>query len=143
MGSKNRAMGCGGAEEEKPQTVEQEPEAEPAPEPAPAPAPETDSGVSDGDFEVNVGLRLEHEGESHWFRLEFLVNPKKRVRNVVRMVNHVLKQNSDKPFVGDKQIEGLVPTWTSTWDPLKMDRKLKKSLKHSERAGKNSTCLSM
>merc|ERR1712194_563991 len=67
------------------------------------------SDDEDGDFSVSVGLRIMVDGAEGLFLLGFDVGPKKKAKHVLRMVNHVLK--------------------------LKMDKKLKKSLKHSEKEG--------
>lgn len=126
-------MGCSGSEEKEPEKVEvQEEKPKETPQETPPEAPES-SDDSEGDFDVNVGLRIMvgegEEAKEHFFRLEFKIDPKKRVKHVTRMVNHVLKANPD--VCGDKRIEGLVPTWTPDWSCFEEGKKLKKALKHS------------
>merc|ERR1711865_351916 len=102
MGDYNSTMGCGGSEEEGAQEVHHEE--------APAEEPVADeSDDEEGDFNVSVGIRvIKEDGESKLFLLGFDVGPQ------------------------EKDIETLIPTWTPAWDSFKMDRKLKKSLKHSK-----------
>merc|ERR1711865_528775 len=110
MGDYNSTMGCGGSEEPV--------------------ADESDD--KEGDFNVSVGIRvIKEDGESKLFLLGFDVGPQKKASNVKRMVNHILKANAES-LGQEKDIETLIPTWTPAWDSFKMDRKLKKSLKHSK-----------
>eukprot|EP00658_Telonema_sp_P-2_P082183 TRINITY_DN861_c0_g1_i1.p1 TRINITY_DN861_c0_g1~~TRINITY_DN861_c0_g1_i1.p1 ORF type:complete len:180 (+),score=72.36 TRINITY_DN861_c0_g1_i1:229-768(+) len=119
-------MGCGEQKDEK--AAEGEAPAEAPAEETPAEADSSDD--EEGDFDICVGVRIIKEETNFLFRLDFKLDPCKKVKHVRRMVNHVLKLNEES--IGHLMtIEQLIPTWTPDWEPFPNHKKLKKVLKHS------------